>query len=197
MTRQERLQQIARELYEAKLEEKQAGDTTKELRNEFFRLYDEEFRSKDYLLPVRTIEVPNEFFHSTGMSQDDFVSSRFPGWDVEHVEYNTALGKRVFVLKRDPAYIPGVIEIDDDDKKLRVSKEVSEYTPEMDWSTLRQERPDLFEKLAQPITSYEIDEEAFERILYETPEELSTLQRHMSVKKPILRATARRVKDDG
>lgn len=196
MTRQERLRQIARELYDAKQDEKIASDATKELRDEFFRLYDEEFKGKDHLLPVKTVEVPDEFFHSTGMSQDEFVSSRFPSWNVEHVEYNTALGRRVFVLKRDPAYISGVIEIDDDDKKLRVSKEVSEYTPEMDWTTLKQERPDLFEKLAQPITSYEIDEEGFEKLLNEQPEELATIQRHMSVRKPTLRATARRVKDE-
>lgn len=196
MTRQERLQEIARKLYEAKTIEKEADGVVKELRDEFFRLYDEEFRGKDYLLPVKTVEVPAEFFARTGMSQDEFISSRFPGWEVEHVEYNTALARRVFVLKRDPKYISGVIEVDDGDKKLRVSKEVSEYTPEIDWTTLKAERPDLFDKLAQPITSYEIDETEFEKLVNESPEELATLQRHMTVKQPTLRATARRVKDE-
>lgn len=196
MTRQERLQQIARELYDSKITEKEAGVVTKELRDEFFRLHDEEFKGKDHLLPVRTIEVPDEFFYTTQMSKEDFISSRFPGWNVEHVEYNTALNKNVFVLKRNPKYISGVVEVDDGEKIIRVSKEISEYTPEMDWDTLKQERPDLFEKIAQPVTSYEIDEVGFEKLVNESPEELATIQRHMKVKEPVLRATARRVKDD-
>src|SRR4051812_39878863 len=105
MTREERLRQIARELYDAKIEERQAGDQVKELRDEFFRLHDDAFRGKDHMLPVKTIEVPDEFFVSTQMTQDEFVRSRFPGWEVEHVEYNTSKARRVFVLKRDPRYI--------------------------------------------------------------------------------------------
>lgn len=197
MTRQERLREIGRQLYEAKVTSKDADSYTKELRDEFFRLYDEEFKGKDHLLPVRTIEVPDVFWQSTQMSKEDFVVTRFPGWNVEHVEYNTAKKMSTFILKRDPIFVPGMIDIPDGEKILRVSKEVSEYTPEMDWESLRQERPDLFEKLAQPVTQYEIDEEAFEQMVNETPEELATIQRHMRVKPPVLRATAKRVKNDG
>lgn len=200
-TREEQLKKVAREFYDTKATERAWSKDSDALRSEFFRLHDEQFKGKGYLLPVKTIEVPDEFWHSTQMSKEDFVSSRFPGWDVEHCEYNTALGKTVFVLKRNPQYIPGMVELPEEDLPgeegdylIRVSKEISEYTPEIDWETLRQERPDIWDKIAQPITSYEIDEEGFEKLVEETPEELATIQRHMKVRKPVLRATAKRVK---
>lgn len=178
MTRQERLQQIARELYDAKGIERDAGNVTKELRDEFFRLHDEEFKGKDHLLPVRTIEVPDVFFAATGMSKEDFIESRFPGWNVEHVEYNTALKKSVFILKRDKRFIPGVVEVDDGDKLLRVSKEVSEYTPEFDWDTLKAERPDLFEKITTERVVQDLDGEKLQEALADDPEIHSILMRH-------------------
>lgn len=199
-TREEQLQRVARQFYDTKSVERETGKQADELRKEFFRLHDEQFKGKDYLLPVKTVDVPDEFWHSTQMSKEDFVSSRFPGWNVEHCEYNTALGRTVFVLKRDPQYIPGIVELYEEDNEgnhlIRVSKEISEYTPEIDWETLKQERPDIWEKIAQPITSYEIDEEGFEKLVEESPEELATIQRHMKVRKPVLRATAKRVKSD-
>lgn len=201
--REEQLRRVARQFYDAKVEERSVGKDSDALRSEFFRLHDEQFKGKDYLLPVKTIEVPDEFWHTTEMSKEDFVSSRFPGWNVEHCEYNTALSRTVFVLKRDPQYIPGMVELpqerlpgDEEDYLIRVSKEISEYTPEIDWHTLKQERPDIWEKIAQPITSYEIDEEGFEKLVEESPEELATIQRHMKVRKPVLKATAKRVKSD-
>ena len=196
VTREERLQEIGRRLYEKKVNERVYSEEVKELRDEFFRLHDDGVKGQSYRLPVKTIEVPDEFFETTQMSKEDFVATRFPNWEVEHIEKNTALNKTVFVLKQNYHYVPGVVDIEDGDKILRVSKEVSEYTPEMDWDTLKQERPDLFERLAQPVTSYEIDEENFAKLIDESPEELATIQRHMRVKPPTLRATARRIKKD-
>jgi len=195
MQRQDRLREIGRQFYAAKEKEKISSTEVKELREEFFRLYNEEFKHKDHLLPVKTVEVPDEFWTSTGMNKDEFVESRFPGWLVEHVERNVSTNNTTFVLRKDPKYIAGTIDIDDTDKTIRISKEVSEYTPEIDWKTLKEERPDLFDKLAQPITSYEIDEGAWDSMVSETPEELATIQRHMNVRSPVLRATAKRIKD--
>ena len=196
MTRQERLEQVARELYRAKREEIEASTTTKDLRDEFFRLYDDGFKGQSYILPVKTIEVPDEFFATTGMSKEDFMSSRFPSWEIEHIEKNTSIHTTVFVMRQNPKYVPGVLDLDDEGKTLRVSKEVSEYTPEIDWDTLKRERPDLWERLAQPVTTYEIDEEEFSKLVEDTPEELATIQRHMKVRQPVLRATAKRIKKD-
>jgi len=196
MNREERLQHIARELYEAKSDEKMVKEDVGRLREEFFRLHDEGFKGQTYRLPVKTIEVPDAFFEITDMGIDEFVESRFPNWNVEHIEKNTALNKTVIVLKQDYRYVPGVVDVQDGDKTIRVSKEVSEYTPEIDWTTLKEERPDLFERIAQPITSYEIDEVGFSKLIDESPEELATLQRHMRVKPPTIRATARRIKTD-
>lgn len=196
MTREERLAQIARELYDAKMSERGVKADVEHLRDEFFRLYDDGVRGKSYKMAVKTIEVPQEFFEKTGMSMEDFVKSRFPNWDVEHIEKNTATGVTVIVLKQNYKYIPGTVDIDDGDKVIRVSKEISEYTPDIDWDTLQQERPDIFKEIAKKVITYEIDEKGFSDFVAEKPEDLATLQRHMKVRSPSIRATARRVKKD-
>ncbi len=196
MDSQEYLEHVARDFYKTKQAERLVNETVQDLRDEFFRMHDEAVKGRSYTLPVKTIEVPDEFFAVTGMSAEEFVESRFPNWNVEHVEKNTATNKTTFILKQNYRYVPGIVEIDDDDKVIRVAKEVSEYTPEIDWETLKAERPDLFDKLAQPVTRYEIDEVGFAEMVDKNPEELATLQRHMKVKPPTLRATARRVKKD-
>lgn len=197
MTRQERLAYIARQLYDAKTAEKDAKSNVSEFRDEFFRLHDEEFKNKDFLLPIKTVEVPEEFFTRTGLSKQEFVDSRFPGWQIQHCEYNSATGNTVFVFRKDTKFMPGVIDIEDDDgATIRVAKEISEFTPDIDWETLKNERPDLYDKLARPVLTYEINEEEFNRLVAEQPEELATLQRHMTVRNPVLRVTARKVKNN-
>lgn len=129
------------------------------------------------------------------MSKEEFVRTRFPGWNVEHCEKNVSTGKTVFVLKQDPQFIPGVVDVNTDDGLVRVSKEVAEYTPQMDWETLAAERPDLFDKLSKTRVVLDLDEDALEKLAAENPEELATLQRHMIVKEPALKVQPRKVKD--
>jgi hypothetical protein len=195
MTREERLQQIAKELFHSSQNDKMFKTNRDALKEEFFRLMEYDFKGRDYILPVKTIEVPDSFWNATKMTKEEFVTSRFPGWNVEHCEYNTALGKTVFVLKQNPHYIAGVVEVDVDGGTVRVAKEVAEYTPEIDWATLAQERPDLFDRLAKPVTVLEIDEDEFEKLSEMEPEELATLQRHMRVKEPSLKVHPRLVKN--
>jgi hypothetical protein len=78
---------------------------------------------------------------------------------------------------------------------FKVSKDVAEYTPEIDWETLKSERPDIFKKLAVKRTHYDVNEAALEE-LFEDPEEASVLQRHLKVKPPSLRVTARRIEQE-
>lgn len=197
MTREERLQQIARELFDTTQQNKKGEKNRDELKSEFFRLIDAGYQGRDHIVPVKTIEVPDTFWEATKMTKEEFVESRFPGWEVEHVEKNISLNHTVIVLKKDKSYIPAVVEVEDEDgKKITVAKEIAEYTPEIDWDTLNEERPDLFEQLAHFKTVVELDDDALERIAMETPEELATLERHMKVKPPALKVTSRRQKDD-
>lgn len=193
MTREQRLQKIARDLFDISEEEKQSKKNRSDLREELFRLLEYEFQGRDHILPIKTVEVPETFWEATGMSKSEFVQTRFPGWNVEHVEKNIITKQTVFVLKRDPRYLPGVVELEDD-PLIKVSKEVAEYTPEIDWTTLQQERPDLFEKLAKPKVVLELDDDALEKIANTEPEELATLERHMIVKEPSLKVQPRRLK---
>jgi hypothetical protein len=195
MTREEQLQQIAKDLYEAKIDEKEASEGTRELRNKFFRLCEEGFRGKDHLLPVKTIEVPDSFFDATGYDKEEFPKSRFPGWDVYHQEYDAALEQTIYILRRNPSFIPGVVEVRDEKGLIRVSKEISEYTPEIDWDSLRAERPDLYKQIVKRRIEYDVNEDAFQKMVEEDPESLAVIFRHQKVREPTIRATARRVKD--
>lgn len=192
----EYIEEVARHLHTSIQGEKNWKKQRAEDRDEFFRMADEVWNSRDHMLPVQTVEVPQSFFNQTGLTQDEFISTRYPGWDVEHVEYNTVSKNRVFVLKRNPRYLGQVVEIDVDGKIVQVAKEISEYSPEVDWETLAKERPDLAERLAKPRIVYDIDEVELERLFEETPEDAATLKRHLKVREPSLRATSRAVKDE-
>lgn len=196
MTREERLKKIARDLFDISEVDKHNKKEREELKQEFLRLLEHDFKGRDHVLPVKTIEVPQGFWTATSMTKEEFVQSRFPGWNVEHVEKNVSTGITVFVLKQNPHYIAGVVEIQTDNGLVKVSKEVAEYTPEIDWDTLRNERYDLFERLAKPVISLELDEDELGLIAVEQPEELATLQRHMKVKEPSLKVQPRKVKND-
>lgn len=195
MNLEERITHVAKELAQYAEEERKVKALRDDAKEEFYRLIRD--RHKRDILPVRTIEVPDEFFAVTGLSYEEFVETRFPGWLVEHVEKNIALNRTVFVLKRDPEYLADGVDITVDNKRLRVSKVVAEYTPEVDWESLRAEDEKLFDKLAQPQLTYNVNEEALERMMEEEPHELAKLQRHMRVRKPSLKVTSRKVKDDG
>lgn len=194
MNRQERLEHLAKEIFLAKEKEKTYKEALEDLRDKFFDLLEDDVRGKSHLLPVQTIEVPKEFFYRTGMSEQDFIKSRFPGWDVEHVEANIATSIHTFVLKKNPRFIPGVIELDLDGRKLRVSKEIAEFEPDIDWKTLEAEDPELCDELIIWEKVPVLNDDALERMIEDKPEVLEKLRRHMKVKSPSLRATAREIK---
>jgi hypothetical protein len=198
MRREQRLAHVARQLYETTEEEKEVKKRRENLRSEFFRLSDigKGTTGGRNILPVRTVEVPEDFFQATALSQEEFITRRYPGWNVEHVELNTVSKVRTFVLKRDTKYVSSVVEIEDEGQIVRVSKEVVEYSPEVDFDTLKMERPDLFNALAEEVTTYVLNDDAFEQLIAEYPEELAVIERHLVVKEPALRATAKRVKDE-
>lgn len=193
MTRQERIEWLARELERVSNEEKEIKKRRSELRDDFFRLADHDWNKNEHLLPVVTINVPEEFFKRTGLSKREFIATRYPGWNLEHDEYNTALFNHTFVLRRDPKFISREITIEDGEDTLKISKEISEYTPDIDWETLRNDDPVLFEKLATPVEQYTLNEESLEQIMNESPDDLATLQRHMKVKAPTVRVVPRRI----
>lgn len=195
MKREERLQYLAKQLYSHSQTEKELKKSREELREEFFRLLDDGLSGREHVLPVKTIEVPDAFWATTGMTKEQFVDSRFPGWKIEHCEKNITTNQTVFVLKRDPSYVPGMVDATFGDTHIRVSKEIAEYTPEIDWTTLQAERPDLFEKLAKTKVVLELDDDELERLAVENPEELATLQRHMKVREPSIKVQPRKLKD--
>jgi hypothetical protein len=197
MKRDERLEHLAKNIYSMKGTIKEIERSLKEEREKFFELLEDNLASQEHLLPVQTIEIPQEFFERTGMSEQDFVASRFPGWQVEHVEKNISTGMHTFILKKDKRYIPSVVETTYGAGKIRVSKEIMEYEPEIDWDTLAAEDPELYEQICyeEEVVVQQLDEQTFEQLIEESPEVLEKIRRHLKVRTPALKATARTIKD--
>lgn len=197
MKRDERLRQLAEEIYHLKQDKNEIDSRVEVLRDELFRLAHYDFKGKDHLLPVRTVEVPDDFFIRTGLGREEFAQTRYPGWIVEHIEKNISLHKTTFVFKKDPAFVSRVVEVVAEDGVIQVTKGISEFTPEIDWETLKLDRPDLYDRIVVLTEMEEIDEQELGDLIEEHPEELAVIQRHMKVKPPITRLTAKKVKDDG
>jgi hypothetical protein len=184
------LENLAKNLAKAKEAEKKAKFARETAQGAFFKAVAEEWREKKKSLrPVTTITVPADFWDKTGMSVDEFLDTRFPGWELERVSDDN------LVLRKLPEYMPSEINVDG----TKVTKTVSEYTPVIDWDSLAKELPDLFEILAFPKTEYVLDEVELERLMEDRPEVTSELRRHMIVKPPALKSLASKSKkvEDG
>lgn len=186
----ERLEKVAKQLALVAQEERQQKDARSELKNLFLDIIDEEHEGRDYLLPVITIEIPAGFLEKVGLTEEEFLTSRFPGWDLE--DSSLEIDREIFILKKNFRYLPKTVEMKyGDTEKIRVSKDVAEYTPEIDWKSLSKEFPELVEAISVPIVTRELEEERFEEELQRNPELLSTLQRHMKIREPQIRVTPR------
>lgn len=191
----EELELVAQKLVQISEAEKECKENRAFLKQEFLDLIDEDNKGQDHLLPVITIEIPADFLTKVGLTEKEFLLSRFPAWDVEHSEMGEDV--EVFILKKKPRYLPRVVEKDNLFNTIKVSKDVAEYNPEIDWDTLGKEFPNLVEAISVPVVTRELEEKKFEEELERNPELLSTLQRHMKVKQPVIRVTPRRIKKDG
>lgn len=193
-SRVDELAKVARELYNLHHDKQKATSEYDQARRKFMSLTTEEYRQNEAILPVRTIEVPDEFFEKTGMDELAFVLSRFPGWQVEHRDKKE--GSTIYVFRKDPNYMPDSVEIHEGEITIRVSKEVSDYTPEIDWDTLKQERPDLYKRLAKRRMVLEVNEGEFNKMVEEDPHEMAVLERHLKVKEPSLKVRPRKLKEE-
>ncbi len=190
MTREERLRYLADEIASTTKEIKELEGQKNSNKQEFFDLVEDEFRGRDYLLPIRTVDVPDVFFDKTDMGYEEFCDTRFPGWDIEHIEKNIAEHKTTFVMKKSPKLMGQAVTTD----TVVVTKSVVEYGPEIDWETLKKERPDLWDAISKDVTHQIVDEERFTEALTEEPELLSILERHMKVREPSVKILSKVVK---
>jgi hypothetical protein len=168
------LSTIVAELKRLTDSEKQLKNEKEKLRTEVFAHVEENYEDRDDLLPITTISVPLEFWRSTGMTETEFLQSRFPTWDLVHGEYDDFRKTTTFVLRKKPIHMP--FQFVDDTYKL--SKTSTEPTPEIDWETLQKERADIFEKITTPRTVFDLDAEKLSRAIEEDPEIVSFLTRH-------------------
>lgn len=177
-----------RQLRIAKLTKK-LDERKKQLREKFFSYANE--NTPDYTLPSISVNVPVKFFEATGMSQTDFLASRYPSWTLKATS-QTDLNV-TFVLQKRPEYVTYTAG-----EKVQITRSISELTPEVDWDTMKVADPELFKVFAKPVTTYELDADVFQKMMANDPsfDAQGFLARHSKHKAPTLRVLAKELKDD-
>jgi hypothetical protein len=184
----DKIEALAKKLIEAKQEETRAGSYRRDLQDKFFAEITKDYASRDKTArPVTTITVPGDFWEKTNLTMTEFLETRFPGWELESVDTDGTMH-----LRKSSAYMAAQVEVGD----TKITKSVTEYQPQIDWATLKEELPEVFDRLVLISMSYELDEAELERMIEDRPEILTELRRHMTVKKPALKALTGKVKND-
>jgi len=176
--RQQRLSKLLKRIDEQK----------KRVRENFFKFANSAPKEQ---LPQISITVPNRFFVATDLSLAEFLESRFPACDIMAVEKLPEEDETLFVLRKKPDYVPFVAE----GESLQLLRSVSEFTPEVDWDTFEKVDPEIFEQLARPVQTYELDGERLQQLLKEDPTVINVIQRHTKHRKPTVRVLATEKKE--
>jgi len=174
LTQRDDLAEVVYELKTITEKEKEIKKEKDSLRSKLFQYGVNWYEGREYLLPTTTVTVPDSFWKLTGMDSETFLASRFPTWDLISVESIPSLNQTVFVLRKNPIYMP----FSWDDDEIKLSKTVTEPTPEIDFKTLAEARPDLFKKITREVVTREIDGDALEKEIADNPETISVLLMH-------------------
>ena len=143
-----------------------------------------------YLLRQKVVFVPKDFFDITGISQFEFILTRFPAWDL--ISQDQDEENIIYRLRRNPLYESWTKESD----KIQINKGIQENEPLIDWITLERESPEIFDKISTLEINRVVDNKKLEKFLSENPEGFSLLERHLLSKKPTIRLTSSEKKDD-
>jgi hypothetical protein len=170
---------VVEQLAEITSLEKEIKSKKENLRSELFEIGADDYEGKEWLLPTTTITVPKEFWVRTNLTPDEFIASRFPTWDLESREDDVTMFTTTFVLRKKPLYMPYKYENDN----YKLSKSVTEPTPEIDWETLKAEDSQIFDKITKEVVIYELDGEALEELMAEDDSIIPFLTRHTMYKR--------------
>lgn len=168
------LDNTIRELHKLNALEKKVKARKDEVRSDLFEFGTLSYDGAEHLRPTTTVTVPQEFWEKTGLTESEFLATRFPTWEVEAAEYDDLAGETTFILRKLPEFLPYKYENED----YKLSYVATEPTPDIDWVTLGAERPDLFHKLAKPVTTFVLDEDKLVAMLEGEPEIIAVLTRH-------------------
>ena len=174
-------------------QEKKVKETKEKLRKELLDMLREDNAERSNLLPVISETIPDTFFEVTGISEDRFLASRYPGWNL--IKTMDEDGATVYILQKKPEFMPVVLPVDDE---VQVTKTIIEYTPEIDWETLSKEYPEVAERISKVVETRVIDDKALEAESENNPEIFSILRRHTITKTPANKLQQRKIekKDD-
>lgn len=171
---------------------KYLDEKKREVREGFFEIADSNI--EEYQRPTTTIALPKDFFEKSGLTQEKFLQTRFPSWELDAEQSDDE--EIVFILKKRKQYIPW--NTTTADASYEISRSISETTPEIDWSSMMKVDGDLFKQFHKIVPRYELDTEAFQHYMAENPQfdAQGFLARHTIHKNPTLRVLQKEVKTD-
>jgi hypothetical protein len=179
------LTELGVEIADLNAEIKRLETQKDEKRKEFFAAANESYVDKEYLLPTTTLSVPLGIF--IYIVETEFLKTRFPSWEV--IAQEDKPFQRDYVLRKRPEYMPFSYQ----DEDVSISRSPSEGTPVVDWDHLKEYAPNIFEKLAKPVLSYELNEEALGELFNESPTIATVVTKYFTVHKaPVLRVLAKK-----
>lgn len=186
-----KIESIVLELRYADRDEKKIKKLKGDLREQLFHVATLE--NEKQVLPRKTMRLPVGFLNKIGMQENDYLSSRHPGWrKIESRKINDAgesdtEGQWIeYLLERDPASLPYSIEVvDPDGYTITAGRQVQQKSPEIDDRTLQKDLPEVFDKIMKPVVSYVVDVNKLQTLLGEKPELLPEIERHFAFPAPI------------
>jgi len=143
-----------------------------------------------YNSPTKSLRIPKSYFDATGHTVPEFAELRYPGWDLN--SYTQEGDDAILIFKKKAKYG----SFTHTSSKFRTTVISSEPTPLIDWETLEKEFPGMTDRIAQPIITYEINEDKFNRELDENPELTEIMQRHIISKAPIMKVSSKEIKSE-
>jgi len=186
MTLNQNLNDIARKLNEVREQQKRLKADEDELKAMISEAAVDYYRENPDELPVKHVRIPEDFWTKTGMEKDEFLASRHPNWEVVDELQDH------FLMRMKPEFMGHIF----DEDEYKITKSVVDPTPEIDWSSLRAEFPDLCDRLMRKIVRYEVDEEQLQEVMKERPEFPSELSRHVKMKNSFNKFTAREKRNE-
>jgi len=152
-------------------------ETKKEsLRSQFFELANEHIRVSGTL----ETQVVGIKFASRGEAESH-IQDNYPEWKIIQFDFNQT------VIEEDPAKMKFVWVTEDG---YQISRTTAVVGTKFDFDYLRENAPDLFDRIVEAKTVYELNEKKAQDLIEQHPELLSTLQESTKLGKIQLRLSS-------
>lgn len=176
------LEGYVRQYYELDQQIKSCERAKSAMRDNIIELSEKEFSHNS---DTKIVIAPQDLIDRIGV--EEYISTRYPEYDLESFSDADILENYEIILKRNPKFIGGIIEKD----KYKLSKTVKNSS-DIDWENLEKDYPELYEKIVKKNINKILDEEGFREVIEKDPDGLEILSHYIISKKPIITIQAKK-----